>query len=246
VIAVTDRPDAVADRPDAVTDTERERPWDVLLVGGPSGAGKSSVAYPLARRYGVPVLEIDDIVCALESMTTPEQQPELFYWQTHPEASHAPPEEILRQGLALTSALEPALAAVIGNHLETDMPVVIEGDFLRPSFTILDEYANQPAHAPSGKRRVRALFVVEPDVDQIVANYASREPDAGDRRARANVSVAWSRWLVAEAERHNVSTVHARPWHDVIDRAEAAIAAAVAGTWGVTASGVSRPARPGA
>jgi 2-phosphoglycerate kinase len=218
----------------------------VLLVGGPSGAGKSSVAYPLARRYGVPVLEIDDIVCALEAMTTPEQQPELFYWQTHPEALHAPTEEIVRQGLALTTALEPALAAVVGNHLETDMPVVIEGDFLPPSFTILDGYGDQSAHAPGGGRRVRALFVVEPDVDQIVANYASREPDAGDQRARANVSVAWSRWLVAEAQRHNVPTIHARPWHDVIDRAEAAIAASIAGTSGVPPDDLSRPARPGA
>ncbi|HEY7176827.1 MAG TPA: AAA family ATPase, partial [Micromonosporaceae bacterium] len=191
--------------------------WDVLLVGGASGAGKSSVAYPLARRHGVPVLEIDDIVCALEAMTTPEQQPELFYWQTHPEALHAPPEEIMRRGLALTAALEPALAAVVGNHLETDMPVVIEGDFLRPSFTILDAYAGQPA------ARVRALFVLEPDADQIVANYAAREADAGEQHGRAAVSVAWSRWLASEADRCGVPTVHARPWHDVVDRAAAAL-----------------------
>ena len=215
-----------------------DRPWDVLLIGGPSGAGKSSVAYPLARRHGVPVLEIDDIVCALEAMTTPEQQPELFYWQTHPAARDAPPAEILRQGLALTAALEPAVAAVIGNHLETDMPVVIEGDFLRPSFTLLDGYAGQRA-----TDRVRALFVVEPDVDQIVANYTSREPDAGDQRARAEVSVAWSRWLVAEAQRLDVPTIRARPWQDVVDRAEAAIAAGAEHT---VARDVSRSALPGA
>src|SRR5215467_1717833 len=198
------------------TPAARDRPWDVLLIGGPSGAGKSSVAYPLARRHGVPVLEIDDIVCALEAMTTPEQQPELFFWQTHPDARDAPPAEILRQGLALTAALEPALAAVIGNHLETDMPLVIEGDFLRPSFTILDAYGGHPAS------RVRALFVLEPDADQIVANYAAREPDAGEQRGRAAVSVAWSRWLASEAARYGAPTVHARPWHDVVDRAEAA------------------------
>ncbi|HEY7175862.1 MAG TPA: isopentenyl transferase family protein [Micromonosporaceae bacterium] len=195
-----------------------DRSWDVLLVGGASGAGKSSVAYPLARRHGVPVLEIDDIVCALEAMTTPEQQPELFYWKTHPEALHASPEEIMHQGLALTAALEPALAAVIGNHLETDMPVVVEGDFLRPSFTILNTYAGQPAS------RVRALFVLEPDGDQIMANYAAREPDAGEQHARAAVSVAWSRWLASEADRYGVPTVHARPWHNVVDRAETALA----------------------
>jgi 2-phosphoglycerate kinase len=195
-----------------------ERGWIVLLIGGASGAGKSSVAYPLARRFGVPVLEIDDIVCALEAMTTPDQQPELFYWQTHPNAFDAAPEQIMAQGIALAAALEPALAAIIGNHLETDMPVVIEGDFLRPAFTVHSGYAGQPAD-----RRVRALFVVEPDADQIVANYASREPDAGEQRKRAEVSVAWSRWLADEAVRHGVPVISARPWHDVLERAAAAL-----------------------
>jgi 2-phosphoglycerate kinase len=194
------------------------RGWDVLLVGGPSGAGKSSLAYPLARELGLPVLEIDDIVCALQAMTTPEQQPELFYWQTHPEALDAPADEIVRQGIALTAALEPALAAVVGNHLETDMPVVIEGDFLRPSFTIRSRYADQSAGT-----RVRGIFVLEDDPDQIMANYAAREPDAGEQKARAEVSVAWSRWLSEDAQRHTVPTIASRPWTDLIARAHAAL-----------------------
>jgi 2-phosphoglycerate kinase len=195
-----------------------ERSWDVLLVGGPSGAGKSSLAYPLARGLGIPVLEIDDIVAALQAMTTPEQRPELFYWQTHPEALDAPADEIMQQGIALAAALEPALAAVVGNHLETDMPVVIEGDFLRPSFTIQSGYADQPAGT-----RVRGIFVLEDDPAQIAANYAAREPDAGDERARAEVSVAWSRWLAEEAQRHAVPTIASRPWADLISRASAAL-----------------------
>jgi 2-phosphoglycerate kinase len=196
----------------------RERGWDVLLVGGPSGAGKSSLAYPLARELGIPVLEIDDMVCALQAVTTPEQQPELFYWQTHPEALAAPADEIMRQGIALTAALEPAVAAVVGNHLETDMPVVIEGDFLRPSFTIQSRYADQPAGT-----RVRGIFVLEDDPAQIVANYAAREPDVGEQRARAEVSVAWSRWLAAEAQRHAVPAIASRPWTNLIARANAAL-----------------------
>lgn len=190
----------------------------MLLVGGPSGAGKSSLAYPLARELGVPVLEIDDIVCALQAVTTPEQQPELFYWQTHPEALGAPADEIMRQGIALTAALEPALAAIVGNHLETNMPVVIEGDFLRPSFTVQSWYADQPAAA-----RVRGVFVLEDDPAQIAANYAFREADAGEQKARAEVSVAWSRWLAEEAQRHGVPAVASRPWTDLTSRAHAAL-----------------------
>ena len=185
-----------------------ERGWDVLLVGGPSGAGKSSLAYPLAHELGVPVLEIDDIVCALQAVTTPEQQPELFYWQTHPEALAAPADEIMRQGIALTAALEPALAAVVGNHLETDMPVVIEGDFLRPSFAVQSWYADQPAGA-----RVRGIFVLEDDPSQIVANYAAREPDAGDQKARAEVSVV----LVAMAGRGSAAAWRTRDCVSAVD-----------------------------
>ena len=38
-----------------------ERSWDVLIIGGPSGAGKTSTSYPLARRFGIAITEIDDM-----------------------------------------------------------------------------------------------------------------------------------------------------------------------------------------
>ncbi len=38
-----------------------ERNWTVLFIGGPSGSGKSSLAYQIARLYGVNVLEADDV-----------------------------------------------------------------------------------------------------------------------------------------------------------------------------------------
>ncbi len=42
---------------------ERDLPdWRVLVVGGASGMGKTGVGRALARRYGVPVVEADDIV----------------------------------------------------------------------------------------------------------------------------------------------------------------------------------------
>lgn len=194
------------------------RPWDVLLIGGASGVGKSSLAYPLARRHGVPVLEVDDIVCALKAVTTPDQQPELFYWDTHPDALRLPPEEIVRQGLALSVALQPALEAVIGNHLETDMPVVIEGDFLLPALAVRDDFAGVPAAG-----RVAALFVVESDTAAIVANYRAREPREGDQLPRAQVSRAWIDWLRPEAARLGVPVIEARPCPDGIRRAESAL-----------------------
>ena len=60
-------------------------PWIVTLVCGASGTGKSYLARPLAERYGAPLAEADDIVTALQAITTPEQQPVLHFWQTHPQ-----------------------------------------------------------------------------------------------------------------------------------------------------------------
>ena len=195
------------------------RPWDVLLIGGASGVGKSSLAYPLARRHGVPVLEVDDIVCALKAVTTPSQQPELFFWDTDPDAFRLPPEAIMRQGIALAEALQPALEAVIGNHLETDMPLVIEGDFLLPALAARAGFAGIPAAG-----RVKALFVVESDAAAVVANYLAREPGEGEQSLRAEVSMAWVGWLREEAARVGVPVIEARPWADGIARAEAALA----------------------
>ena len=54
----------------------QKRPWDVLLLGGASGTGKISVSYKLARYFGVGITEVDDLHIVLETMTTPEQQPQ--------------------------------------------------------------------------------------------------------------------------------------------------------------------------
>jgi 2-phosphoglycerate kinase len=184
------------------------RSWDVLLVCGPSGAGKSSLAYPLAFRSGTAIVEVDDIVEALKAVTTAEMLPAVHFWDTHPDAVHMSPAEIVAQGLEITRELEPAVLAVIENHLETDMPVVIEGDFLDPK--IADRF----------DRRVAAVVIVD-DEDQILANYLAREPSAGPQAKRAAVSAEWARWYATGSGR--AAIVAARPWDTLIERVAAAV-----------------------
>jgi 2-phosphoglycerate kinase len=181
--------------------------WKVLLIGGASGTGKTSLGYPLAVRLGIPIVEVDDIVEALLAMTTPDQQPALHYWRTHPEAAGLPPEGILELHLATAEALTAALVAVIANHLETDMPVIFEGDYLVPSLAVRDQFQDIAAEG-----RVRSVFLHEPDERQLVANYSGREPVTGEQKARAKVSVLFGAWLAAEAVRHGVPMISARPW----------------------------------
>jgi 2-phosphoglycerate kinase len=189
------------------------RPWTVLLIGGPSGAGKTRLSYPLARHFGVPIVEVDDIVEALQAMTTPEQQPALHNWATHPEAAELPPEGILQLHLAVAEALGPALEAVVANHLETDTPVILEGDYLLPSLAAREGFQGIPADG-----RVVSLFLHEPAVDQLIANFGGREPDEGQQRGRARVSKLYGDWLADEAARYGVPIVEARPWSTLEQR----------------------------
>jgi 2-phosphoglycerate kinase len=185
--------------------------WDVLLIGGASGAGKSSLAYPLARYFDVAIAEADDLFHAIEATTTPEQLPALHYWRTHPDAELLPPGKILDLHLDVCRTLVPAIAAVIRNHIETRMPVILEGDYILP--------ANVLANGP----RTRALFLVEDDHAQIVANLRAREPSVVTQDKRARVSVLFGQWLRAECERYGLAVIAARPFETVLERALTAI-----------------------
>jgi 2-phosphoglycerate kinase len=181
--------------------------WTVLLIGGPSGTGKTRLSYALARRFGVPIVEVDDIVEAIQAMTTPEQQPALHHWATHPEAARLPPEGILKLHLEVVDALETALAAVVANHLDTGTPVIIEGDYLVPGFAVRKSFRGIPING-----RVVSVFLHEPDEAQLVANFAGREPADGEQRQRARVSALFGDWLAAQAALYGAPVIRPRPW----------------------------------
>lgn len=183
----------------------------MTVVCGASGIGKSSIAVPLARRYGVPLAEADDVVTALTALTTPEQMPLLHLWETEPAARGWTAERIAHHTIAVAEQLRPGFEAVIADHIEFRAPVVLEGDYLLPDL------------AAGFGDAVRAVVVAEPDEDRIVANYLSREPDAGEQRFRAKVSALLDAELSARARRLGVPVVSAWPWSDGVDRVDAAL-----------------------
>jgi 2-phosphoglycerate kinase len=194
------------------------RPWDVLLLGGPSGTGKTAVSYRLSRYFGVGITEIDDFQALLERMTTPEQQPALHFWRTHPAPHLLSAAEIMEQGLDVGRAMAPGLEAVIANHLESQAPVVLEGDFVHPALAAQASFLDQPNNG-----RVRAVFLYEEDQQQLVANFLQREPESGSQTTRARVSWLYGQWLRGEAERYGIPALPARPWETVFERVVEAI-----------------------
>jgi 2-phosphoglycerate kinase len=195
------------------------RRWDVLLLGGASGVGKTSVSYRLAAHFGVAITEADDFQVLLERLTTPEQQPAIHFWRTHPSPEALPAAEIAEQSLDIRRAMSPGLESVIANHLETQTPLVLEGDFIPPELAKLPSFCGQ---ANGG--RVRAVFLHEPDEQQFVANYLAREPDAGPQLKRAQVSRLVDAMLTSEAGRLGLPVVPARPWDTLFERIIAALA----------------------
>ncbi len=189
------------------------RDWHVLLIGGASGVGKTSIAYPLARHFGIGITQIDDFQVILERMTAPERYPDVHLFRTRPEAFFAMDEDAkLAHAIAYATAMAEALEYVVANHLAGEPPIVLEGDFLLPALAARPSFDGIAAAG-----RVRALFVVEPDEDQIANNYAAREGDHQPVRARA--SWRYSEWLRAEASRRHLPVLEARPWDTAFERA---------------------------
>lgn len=114
---------------------------------------------------------------------------------------------------AASRALMPALEAVVLNHVQEGPPLVLEGDYLLP------ELAARLALVEAFARgEVRAVFLYEPDEEQLVRNLRSREPGEGEQRGRAQVSWRRGLRLREEAERHGLPALPARPWDTVLDR----------------------------
>lgn len=192
-----------------VPSSRHDLPWDVLLVGGAAGTGKTNISYHLARYFDIGITEIDDIHTALATLTTPEQQPILHYWETQPDAVTMSAKEILELHISVARVLQPALKAVIANHIEEKTPVVLEGDYLLPE--LLDS-------ATFDANRVRAVFLYEPDEGQIVQNFLLREPEEGEQTGRARVSWLFGKWLKEACERCGVAALSARPWESLLER----------------------------
>jgi 2-phosphoglycerate kinase len=191
----------------------RQRAWHVLVIGGASGSGKTSLSYRLAHYFGVGITEADDIHLAIMRMTTPEQQPILHRWETDPAARHWPPEKILEHFIKVCQQMAPAYEAVIANHLESDVPLVLEGDYLLPA---LAEQCDFGGYANQG--RVRGLFIHEEDEEQFVRNYLQREPASGRQEGRARVSWLHSQWLVQQVAQVGGIVIPARPWATAFER----------------------------
>ncbi|WP_243456546.1 hypothetical protein [Mobilitalea sibirica] len=184
-----------------------DRNWTVLFIGGASGTGKSSIAYEIGRYYGVNVMEVDDVHLAVETVTTKESFPAIHYWNTGVDWRKIGVEGNVNWLIDVSKELIPVLKELVNRHIEDQVPIIIEGDFIDPEFTI--SFDNP---------EVKSIFLIEPDVNQIVKNYLSRE--GGElQHYRAEISIVYGKWIADTCNQNNIRVIEARPWDTVLERA---------------------------
>ena len=184
---------------------EQKLNWDILIIGGASGSGKTSISRPLSQLYGVDLVRIDDFQCLLEAIISPEMVPDLHYWKIEPNWRSESVEWVVERLKSVSQAWMPGLAAVIKDHLEENIPMILEGDFILPELSTV--FSNP---------RIKTIFVHEPSREQILQNYLSRE---GTHQAhRANISYAFGNWLKENCEKHNIPVVESCPWNNLMER----------------------------
>jgi len=183
-----------------------DRNWTVLFIGGASGTGKSSLAYEIARFYGVNVLEVDDVHLSVKTVTTKENFPAIHYWSTGINWKDIGVEGNVNWLIDVSKEMAPVLKELANRHIEDKLPIIIEGDFVYPEFTVSFE-----------NPEVKSIFVQETDKNYILQNYLSRE--GGDlQQYRADISVAYGKWISDTCRKLGIRLIEPRPWDTVLSR----------------------------
>lgn len=205
---------------------EEHPDWSVLLLGGPSGAGKSTAAKAIARRYGIPWLQVDDLRLALQwsrvSLPTDEETAALYFFDKTPDLWDLPPERLCDGLTGVGQAMIRAIEKVVDSHVATSEPIVLEGDGILPSL-----FARPIPRRLMEQGHVRAVFLVEPEEGVLYANMMARDRGIVGRaeaglRNEARAKWLFGRWITAEARRHGLPVLEPRPWATLIERIIAA------------------------
>jgi 2-phosphoglycerate kinase len=193
-------------------------PWQVLLIGGASGTGKTIAAEVIGRQVGASWLQVDDLRLTLQfgGLLSPEQHPDLFYFLQLDDVRQVGAEILLDKLIAIAGLMAPAVGTVIGHHVATKKPVVVEGDGISPALAATER---GPA--------VRAVFLVETEEEVLHRNMfargrgiaAERTPEDQEQgRAWARLAWLYNRWLEREARQHGLLILSPRPYETLATR----------------------------
>ena len=178
----------------------------VLIIGGASGTGKSELAYEIARKYGISVLEFDDIHNAVKPFASPEDFPAIHDPEGH-KWMELGVERNVNWLKDVSREMFGTLKRIVDRHIEDNVPIIIEGDFIHPELV-----------ATIVNSKVKALFVQETDIKQVIDNFLSRE-GGEPQDFRADISNKHGNWIAYVCRKKGTNLIDSRPWDTVLDRA---------------------------
>lgn len=181
------------------------RNWEILILGGASGTGKTSIGRQITHHYNIDLVRVDDFQMLLEATTTPETLPELHYWNTHPGWQDEGINNAVKRLVDVGRVLTPGLIAVIKDHIDEGIPMVLEGDFILPELVYSFDIP-----------KVKSIFIHEPSREQILQNYIAREGQL--QQFRADASHAYGNWLLENCAKFDIPIIESRPWNNLMDR----------------------------
>lgn len=206
--------------------TSDDHPWTVLVILGASGTGKSTAARNIARRHGVPWMQVDDLRLALQysQVTLPERSDRFYFFERTGDVWTLPIADLVRGFVDVAELMAPAVRVVIDSHVVTNVPLVLEGDGVLPA--LVDDPVITP-HVQAG--RVRFCTVTAGNSDELYENMIDRDRGMGGddverHRRHADANAAFGSWLTDRSRERRIPVVASRPFTSLPDRILAATA----------------------
>ena len=188
----------------------------VLVIGGGAAVGKTTVAAALAASHGASVFPVDTVWLALKAATDPVSHPELHYIDpSDEELARLGAEYWCERHIESAEAISEAMDPVIEYYLWEPRPVIVEGAWITPAAA---------ARWSRQHEDVRAVFIQEPDADEVLAAMVARSGGLTPRK-KASSKFCWllGNWVREEALDEGVPVIEASPHTTLAERVRAAI-----------------------
>jgi len=178
----------------------------VFLIGGAPGAGKSTLGTALAAKLGISSLTIDDLITAVQAVTTPDTHPGLhLMWKTsHLEYfTNNSIEKLKADAIRQHEAAWPFIRQVIRKHTLGGSAVVIDGWHLWPNKVSQLQLKNiwagwiivAPAVLQEREKNNVKWLQGSSDPDRMLANFISR-------------SLWFNNWMEEQANELQMNILH--------------------------------------